>query len=304
MKAAQRFASTLFVIGVGMALTIPCAALASSDEQVAQAKPAPADKVASIQLTTLDAEQVVPILKKMFEKGGPFIEADIWNNRIIVRGSREQIAAIKDALWPQDGEPQRITMRVITLEKGDAAATAELLKRVVTQLRPNPVRVVVAGKPEPPPPKSTPQLKGDAKPLLDPTEQRDPSKPLTITAFGNRLALTCDDPKTLALAAALARGLAPPPEEPDAEYVLIRLRHARAAEVAQTLDYVFNGPKKSKSNDKSAPRSERIRVIIDPGVNGLLLRANPLDTATIRRLVERTLDVPPPEPTGKKKPQP
>ncbi|MFO0967017.1 MAG: secretin N-terminal domain-containing protein [Gemmataceae bacterium] len=38
-------------------------------------------------------------------------------------------------------------------------------------------------------------------------------------------------------------------------------------------------------------KAERIRVVADPEVNALLLRARPLDMVTIRRLIE-TLDVP------------
>src|SRR5439155_22903809 len=54
------------------------------------ALPDPDGIVTAIQLTTTDAEKVAPILQKWFEQG-PFIDVDATNNRIIVRGSREQI---------------------------------------------------------------------------------------------------------------------------------------------------------------------------------------------------------------------
>jgi type II secretory pathway component GspD/PulD (secretin) len=179
-------------------------------------------------------------------------------------------------------------MRIITLEKGSAAALAEALGKLLSKMRANPVKVVVPGgketapKPAPKPPKEGAKLPGKA------------DAPVTITAVGNQLILASEDAEALALAQDVVRLLtAPGPGEGDFE--VIRLRHASAAAVARTLDEAFNGPQKAEIPPKGfgppARRADRIRVVAEPVTNSVLVRASPIDVLSIRRLIERSLDI-------------
>jgi type II secretory pathway component GspD/PulD (secretin) len=109
---------------------------------------------------------------------------------------------------------------------------------------------------------------------------------VTITAFGNRVIVACDDPQVLALAAELFRILHAPAGEGDFE--VIRLKHAEAVSVARVLDEAFNG----SPAPGGLPRSARIRIVPDPATNSLLVRAAQLDLLTIRHLLEVALDSP------------
>src|SRR5262249_4939043 len=88
----------------------------------------------------------------------------------------------------------------------------------------------------------------DDKQIVDP--QKDKSKddrpgsadkPITITAFGNQLIVTSEDPAALALVQALIRIMQTPGGEGDFE--VIKLKNANAVETAKILDEWFNGVK-------------------------------------------------------------
>ena len=83
--------------------------------------------------------------------------------------------------------------------------------------------------------------------LVDPDKQpkakNDLSKmPITITAFGNRLIVTSEDPQALGLVRELVRLLVNTEAGPG-DFEVIRLQNANAVEVAKILDEAFNGPK-------------------------------------------------------------
>jgi type II secretion system protein D len=239
-----------------------------------------------------------------------------------------------DGVGADDGSTTG-TMRVITLEKGSAAILAEELQRMMSKMRQNPVEVIKPGpqekkeekKEEKPMPK--PDDENEVKPmskvsvevpisyhaddgqLVDPQEKKkeedksklpgDKNKPVKITAQGNKLIITSDDPKALALATQLIRVLTTSAGEGD--FHIIRLKNANASEAARILDEAFNGPKQptQQANPFSRfsgfgaqmptnPTPNRVRVVADPATNSLLVRATPLDMLTIEALVSRAID--------------
>jgi beta-lactamase regulating signal transducer with metallopeptidase domain len=66
-----------------------------------------------------------------------------------------------------------------------------------------------------------------------------------------------------------------------ADFEILKLRNAGAGEAAKILDEMFND---TKTN------AIRIRVVVDPSSNSLLVKANPLDMLTIRSIVDRFID--------------
>jgi hypothetical protein len=67
-----------------------------------------------------------------------------------------------------------------------------------------------------------------------------------------------------------------------ANFEILRLKNARATDAAKVLDEAFND---------ADTRTNRIRVVVDPATNLLLVRAKPLDMLRIRDLVEKYIDV-------------
>ncbi len=295
-----------------------------------------------IDLQNQDAEKLVKVLKDVFgdmKTGAPFIDADpSGRNAIFVRGSPDQIAEVKAALKAM-GETGTISgnMRVISVDKGNAAVLAGALEEYLRDLRGNKVKVVIPGREplptkngsgsgrggseeqeEPPQQKSAapqnkaPQEKGKTSQepgnqLFDPRAKKAQSKegaPITITVVGNRLIITSEDPKALQMAQELARVLTQAPGG-EGQFEIIRLKYANAVEVAKILDEMFTGNKQQQQNqynpfiygfggrsrqpqeDKNQPR-----IVADPATNALLVKASPLEMATIRNLVTKALDVP------------
>jgi hypothetical protein len=178
-------------------------------------------------------------------------------------------------------EPKGGNVRTFTLDGGTSAATlAQALQRLLQQMRPNPVKVVLPGKPG----------EGDAKP--NPGKKGAPGgkgpAEVTLTAVGNKLVVESADPEVLRLVSEMVRLLS---EAAASDFEVIRLKHARATEAARVLDEVFNGAKPGKENPKGGVRLERVRVVADPSSNALIVRASSLDLLTIRNLLEQHLDV-------------
>lgn len=277
-----------------------------------------------IPLTTQDAEKVAKILKDMFgdnKPGNSFIDVDpSGRNAIIVRGSPEQVADIK-AVLVAIGESGDLSgnMRMISIDKGSAATLAEALERLIPQMRDNPVKVIIPGREPreaPPPAKKVKPLRDGSeeqeepkqapKQLVDPREKKnapDDKKgaPITITAVGNRLIVTSDDPKALALVQDLTRVLTQTPSD-GGQFEIIRLRNANATEVAKVLDEMFNGPKQTNQfnpyfggfvggRSREPATDKHVRIVADPSSNSLLVKASPLELATIRNLLDKALDV-------------
>src|SRR5262249_52292562 len=164
----------------------------------------------------------------------------------------------------------------------------------------------------------------------DPKEMQDPKnddrrgnkdKPITITAFGNKLMISSEDPDALIEIQKLIHLLTQTPGT-EGDFQVTRLKHADAAEAAKVLDEAFNGARQQNNQQRGGnqgrgpfgnfggggpgnffnqfagagaqaptnPREDRIRVVADRGTNSLLVKASPLDMLTIRRLLEKALD--------------
>jgi type II secretory pathway component GspD/PulD (secretin) len=234
---------------------------------------APTVSIEVIPLQALEAPRTVELLRRLFAEGssrrgsGPTMEADASRNAIVIRGTQDQVEEIRSALRKlgETGQ-QPAGVRTITLEQGDAASLAEELQKMLAKMRSNPVRVVLpGGKPEP---ATKPPVPGKGAPAV------------TLTAVGNKLLVTTDDPQALALVQELVRVMSAPGQ---GELEVIRLVHGSAVEVARTLDELFNGP--------GSGRIQRVRIVAEPVSNALLVKASPLDLLTIRRLILRNLDV-------------
>src|SRR5207244_5977013 len=181
-----------------------------------------------IPLNTLEAKGAATTLKGMFittdgrgNTTGPFIEEDLTRNGIIVRGTAEQVADVKQVLKTIDsgmvGTGGTGSMRIMSLERGSAATIARELERILSQTRGIQPKVITPGL-EPPqprqprgnePPPGTPKQSDNPPPmpppgsgnggggdppqpqLSDPQAQKppaaNPQKPVTITAVGNKL---------------------------------------------------------------------------------------------------------------------
>lgn len=240
---------------------------------IASAAPPPAT-IEVIPLTaTTEATRIADIVRSLFGKA-LVVEADANANALIVRGTKEQIAEVKRVLVPQS-EPPSARVRVITLERGSAATLAVALEKMLAQMSPNPVRVVMPAEGRKPP------KDGAAKPR---------EREITLTAMGSKLIVSSDDPQALALVQELVRLLTVQAGEGDFE--VIRLKNADAIAVARILDESFNGGRPSAfgkgrlgGSDESPARGVRLRVVPDPATNSLLLKASPLDMLTVRQLL-------------------
>jgi type II secretory pathway component GspD/PulD (secretin) len=247
-----------------------------------QALAAPVNEI--IPLTaSLEAHRVAATLMAMFgdaSRGGPFIDSEGQQNALIFRGSAEQLQEIKGILKrlePRDDA----TVRILTVERGSAATMADMMRVLLPNLRANPVKVV---------------LPGDAVPAVS-SKKAGPEKAakpaITLTAFGNKLLVTTDDRDAMATVVALHRLLQT--ATGDADFTVIRLKHAKAPNIAQILDEAFNSTTRSGKGGGPggfAGRAERIRIVADPATNSLLVKASPLDTFAIRSLIDSALDMP------------
>ncbi len=136
-----------------------------------------------------------------------------------------------------------------------------------------------------------------------------PDQPINIMPSGNRLLVISDDPEALRLVQELVR-LMRQPAGSDGNFEVIRLKHANAVETAKLLDELYNGPTSQNLRAPrggfnpstgsaggpagiapTSPRENRIRVVADPATNSLLVQAGLLDQQSIRRLLERAIDV-------------
>ncbi|MEI7688455.1 MAG: secretin N-terminal domain-containing protein, partial [Planctomycetota bacterium] len=308
----------------------------------------PANVTETIPLTVLEAAKVAETLKGMLgdAKGGaPFIEGEPSRNVVTIRGSAEQVREVKLIIQAM-GENPTGSMRVISLEKGSAATLADALQRLLPQMRDNEVRVILPGGDTQVAPKATPMppaidlkktshyQQGPAltptsflqnQQLADPAAEAKPArlqgKPVTITAFGNKLIVLSEDPQALALVQELVR-LMTKTEAGEGDFEVIRLKNANATEIARIIDEAFNGSKQggqqgggrggapggggfnpisaltgglggmlqSAIGGSPAQRVERVRIVADPATNSLLVRATPLDMLTIRNILSKSLD--------------
>jgi hypothetical protein len=243
----------------------------------------PPSKTESLPLYVLDATKAVDTLQKLFadSKGSALVlEPDPSRNAVIVKGSPDQVAEVKQVLAAigESKDAQTGATRIISLS-GNAAALAEEIKRAFSELRPeNPVKVIGAdsgfkvdadkkeapksdGKPsEGTPSEGAPQKKAAVDfsgepyvfvsfqdgPELAPPPKKDADKnagkgaPVVITAVGNKLIIKSEDPEALQLVSDLVRYFT---TAPAGDFEVIRLKHANAVDTAKLLDELFNGAK-------------------------------------------------------------
>jgi type II secretory pathway component GspD/PulD (secretin) len=156
-------------------------------------------------------------------------------------------------------------------------------------------------------------------PMKDsPGKSKDAPAGVTITVAGDRLIISGDDPKQVALAYELARYITRPGAD---SYKVFRLQNGNATEVARVLSEWFNGVQSQTNQgqqfrnpfaafqpggapgafggrgpfgqpDQAAtPDKPRVRIVAEQTSNSLLVRANALDLITIQNLLESVLDV-------------
>jgi hypothetical protein len=131
--------------------------------------------------------------------------------------------------------------------------------------------------------------------------------PVVITAFGDKLLVSSEDPEALAAVERLSRLLTHTPSGVE-DYQVIQLKNTTASDAAKVLEEAFNGPAQvappqqqrrggffgrlaaALSAPAPAATEDRIRVVPDPDTNTLLVRASPLDMMTVRRLLANDID--------------
>ena len=127
--------------------------------------------------------------------------------------------------------------------------------------------------------------------------------PLKITAIGNRLIISSDDPQALKTAHELVRYLTQP-QGGQGDYEAIRLKNASAVDAAKALDEAFNGTKQQTGPQQggfpgffgrgavmpATPAPKTISVVAYPPTNTLLVRASPFDMIRIRQLLKNAID--------------
>ncbi len=193
-----------------------------------------------IGLSTLESTKALETLKGMFPPpkdgaGALYLDADANRNAIIVRGTPQMVKEVREAIKVLEGPGQvigsggGINMRSFTLKEGSAAALAAEIQRLLKEMRPGADIQLIrpsSGLPEKKPAEPEPPVRprkldtsfqegepqkpaaGKEKPQLSDPRAQQPkgkSQPVTIAAFGNRLIVTSDDPKALALVQELVR---------------------------------------------------------------------------------------------------
>src|ERR1019366_2847481 len=104
------------------------------------ADPLPEPETAQIPLTRLQASAFADSLKAMFPESknlSPYIEGDKENNSIRIRGTPEQVKAIKAVIQQLDdaGSVSGGNVSIINLDKGSAATVAEAIQLLFPGIR-------------------------------------------------------------------------------------------------------------------------------------------------------------------------
>lgn len=304
--------------------------LAGADDQIDIARlvaggDIQSSETAIISITALDVEKTATTLKGMFQDSktgsGPYIEADSGRGAIIVKGTPAQVADVKAFVKLSEGDAGTSpNMRIISLDRGNAAALAAEIERLMNQTRRNPVKIINPNAvPEPPPaPKPVPQSGNGGgldqpSQLVDPKTQPGSGEPVTISIIGNRIVITSKDPAAVQMASELARMIISAPAG-EGEFEIIKLKNANATDAARIIDEMYNGPRTTAGNQQptgfpfggafggrfggnqpqtpasTAPATAKVRVIADPTSNSLLVKASPVDLLSIKKYLKDGID--------------
>jgi hypothetical protein len=139
-------------------------------------------------------------------------------------------------LIPREASEPTGNVRIFTLEHGHASVLAEAVAELFPKMRANPVRVIQPAQGEKPA-KAPAKLPGQG-PATKPVPAD--SKPVTLTAVGNRLIAVSEDPEALALVKEFVQ-LLTASAIGEGDFEVIRMRNANAVAVAKVLEELFNG---------------------------------------------------------------
>jgi hypothetical protein len=109
-------------------------------------EPAPVLKTELVSLYRNDAGKFVDSLKEIFPEhrnSAPYIGADADSNSVRLRGTPEQIRAVREVILQLDGTGG--TTRMFTLDKASGATVAEAMEQLFPRIRDNPLKVVLPG---------------------------------------------------------------------------------------------------------------------------------------------------------------
>ncbi len=255
-----------------------------------------------------------------FMMGGLTVDAVPGKNAVVVRGTPDQINAVKEVVEAMGaGGEGGGRARTISLgDGGNARLMADELLRLLPRLIKNPVEVIKPGAGGGP--KGSPvSLKKDEGPPLG-SRMKDPrtgdqGKPVRIFASGSRLLIASDDQEVVKLIQQLVGLYKKTPGKGD--FVVIRLKGTSAADAAKALEAIFNDPDGAQVKSSlgsavgmgrmiyedmrqrgvpgaslpfDAAAGPRVRVVAHAATNSLLVQASPLDMLTIRDLLARAID--------------
>ena len=242
-------------------------------------------KTEVISLTLMDALKMGETLNKIYDGSGKlgaiYIEAQPERNVIILRGTPEQVAEAKGTIEAIERSPGTSgNIVVIQSTGGSGQSLAEVLQEVFGKWRPEqPIRIEGPriNMPQPAPKPAKPPLfdgtrlerprtsftpvsfedKGkDKSPLFDPRNKIDQDKgkkpAIVITPIGNKIIVSCDDPKMLPIVQQAVRFILESPAGMGTIYV-IPLKNISAVEAARMLDEMFNGPKPQANQGGRGP---------------------------------------------------
>ncbi|HVK19290.1 MAG TPA: secretin N-terminal domain-containing protein, partial [Fimbriiglobus sp.] len=241
-----------------------------------------------VPLTLLDPKTTADSLTKSLggtsSSGGTglFVESRTDGSQVgvLLRGTPDQIAEAKTIIaalgeeLPTTGPngtkaPALGGARVITIEKGSAAALAEALAEMMKSMGKAPPTIIVPGgrKEEPATPEKAPTPKpaepiktslapdripvqyvvaqapaAPEQPKKDAAPPAGPERPPVIVVAGDRLIISGGDPEYREALARMARIILQSGDKAVERYDVIRLKNVTAEDAARTVHEVFNGP--------------------------------------------------------------
>ncbi|MDB5307519.1 MAG: hypothetical protein JWO38_1721, partial [Gemmataceae bacterium] len=158
--------------------------------------------------------------------------------------------------------------------------------------------------------------------IVDPAAKAD-QKPVVIRVIGNQLTIESEDPVALQMVNDLLRQYRQAGNKPNENlFEVIKLRYVAAEDVAKVVTEVFNGPQQQPGQGGQGgrgglfggggggplgliggllggggaapagpPTAGRVRVVAEKSSNSLIVvKASPIDLATMRKLLENVID--------------